>query len=336
MKIIKVVLLAFGVYLFFLSTELVQAEENVGFSVQAILPENQIDDRHSYFDLKVEPEDTQELEVVIYNNETKDIRVKTSVHNASTNSNGLIVYEDQDETDPSLLYPMTNILTLENKEFVIPAGETISVYANLKVPKEPFKGILLGGLHFEKVVENERKEDEGISIQNKYAYVIGVQLTHENTLVSTELRLNSITPTLVNYRTAILANIQNKAPVIVRDLDIQAKVFKDGETEPIKTESYEAFKMAPNSNMDVVINWENQALEAGDYRLEIQANTPEDKWTWDELFTIDAEAEELNEKAVELEDNSYPAWVWMLIGLGIALVVCVIVLLLYIRKLKKQ
>lgn len=89
-----IILIVLFANLFLLPGKLVQAEENVGFSVQAVLPYNQRDDRHSYFDLKVEPESTQDLETVIYNNEDKEITVKVSVHNASTNRNGLIVYEE--------------------------------------------------------------------------------------------------------------------------------------------------------------------------------------------------------------------------------------------------
>lgn len=230
---------------------------------------------------------------------------------------------------------MKEILTLTNQEVIIPAGKSVSVFASLQVPEEAFEGVLLGGLHFEKVTEEE-KSSEGVNIQNKYAYVIGVQLTEKEAKVLPKLQLNEVIPTLVNYRTAVIANIQNSAPTIVSGLTIQAQVYKDGATEPIKSGHYEDFKMAPNSNMDVVINWENQALEAGDYRLELQANNQEDEWKWSKPFTIDAEAEELNEEAVELEENTLPAWVWIIVGLGIGLIFCVIALLLYIKKLKKN
>ncbi|WP_313468264.1 DUF916 and DUF3324 domain-containing protein, partial [Carnobacterium sp.] len=299
-------------------------------------PDNQIDDHHPYFDLKVKPAETQRLETIIYNNEDKEITVKVWIHNASTNSNGLIIYEEQEETDPSLTYPINEILTLEKEEVTVPAGESVSVFASLQVPEKDFEGILLGGLHFEKVTEEEEKQSEGVAIQNKYAYVIGVQLTETDTKILPNLQLNDVTPTLVNYRTAVVANVQNSAPTIVRDLVIQAKVFKNGTSAPIKSEEYEHFRMAPNSNMDIIINWENQALEAGDYRLELLASTEGDEWEWNKPFTIDVEAEELNEEAVELEEKTIPTWGWIIIGIGIGLAACVIALLLYIKKLKKN
>ena len=67
-----------------------------------------------------------------------------------------------------------------------------------------------------------------MQIQNKYAYVIGVQLSENDHEVYPDLQLKNIKPQLVNYRTAVVATIQNSEPVIIRNLNVQASVLKKG------------------------------------------------------------------------------------------------------------
>lgn len=304
----------------------------VNYSVRAILPSNQVSN-NSYFDLLVEPGQNQELEVEIYNNAQEDITVRPSVHNASTNRNGLVVYEEQEELDPSLKIPLTDILTVEEEEVTVPAGDSVILSAQLEMPEEEFDGIILGGMRFEK----DRGEDEtteGVNIQNNYSYVIGVQLTENDNAVDPELHLNTISPELVNHRTAIVANLQNSVPTLIENLTIDARVFKEGEEEPLKEVTQEQVNMAPNSNMDFTIDWENRAINPGNYILEMKVEHSSDTWEWEEPFTIEeSDAENLNENAVELDENQ-PNY-WLIIGV-ILLVIMVICLLLYILKLKKS
>lgn len=60
--------------------------------------------------------------------------------------------------------------------------------------------------------------------------------------------------------------------------------------------------MAPNSNFDFPISWDNQSLEPGTYTLDMTAKSGENQWTFEEDFTISAkESKTLNTDAVELE-----------------------------------
>ena len=67
--------------------------------------------------------------------------------------------------------------------------------------------MILGGLHFEKV-NQEDESSQAVQIQNKYAYLIGIQLSENDHEVNPDLQLKNITPQLVNYRTAVVANIK--------------------------------------------------------------------------------------------------------------------------------
>lgn len=316
-----------------ITTPAVKAEERVGFSVQAELPENQQDQRVSYFDLQVEPNQEQTLNITIYNHENEEITVQGDIHNASTNSNGLVVYEEQEEVDPSLENPMTELVSLEANEWIIPAGESLTVTADLEVPEEEFDGIKLGGFHFIKALSEEEMENAG-TIQNQYAYVIAIQLSQNDDEITPNLNFIGVEPGLVNHRTAVITEIQNDQPILMGDLAIEAQVYRENENEPLSEAQLTDATIAPNSTMEFVMDWNNRRLEAGKYRLEMIADDGQGSWEWQEAFEISEESEELNEEAVVLEAEENNNWLYI-IGI-ITLILVIIVLLIYIRKLKRN
>ena len=92
--------------------------------------------------------------------------------------------------------------------------------------------------------------------------------------------------------------------------------------------------MAPNSKMDVVIDWENRPLEPGTYQVAMSATLGDHEWNWKESFMIErAQARDINRDAVELEGEDTPAW--MSVGISV-LAVVVVLLLMYIRRLKSR
>ncbi|WP_213422589.1 DUF916 and DUF3324 domain-containing protein [Bhargavaea massiliensis] len=316
----------------FLLSGIAAADDHpVGFSVSAVLPDNQVNPSASYFDLRVEPGAEQELRVEIYNHEQEELTVRLGVYNASTNSNGIIVYEEG-EIDPSLTEPITDLLSFKEEEVTIPAAGTKTVAATLKVPEKPFEGIRLGGMHFEKVLDEEGPA-EGVQIENRYAYVIGVQLSESGKPVKPELVFGEVKPDLVNHRTAVTAKLRNTAPVLISGLSLHAKVL-DGDGELVQEKEQADIRMAPNSSMDFIIDWNNRPLDPGTYEVAMTAELEDEKWEWTEKFEIERDqARDINKEAVELVEAEKP--VWMSVGIG-TLAVIVVVLLLYIRRLKAQ
>jgi len=99
------------------------------------------------------------------------------------------------------------------------------------------------------------------------SYVIGIQLSENYKEVTPELHLTSVDPTLVNHRSAVVASLQNSRPVLVENTSFQAQVFEENGTEPIKEVQQDNINMAPNSNIDVIIDWENEPLAEGVLRF---------------------------------------------------------------------
>lgn len=178
------------------------------------------------------------------------------------------------------------------------------------------------------------QNEESVQINNQYAYVIGLQVTEdEDQETTSNLNLTEIEPSLVNYRTAVVAKSQNDQPFILDNVDIEAEVYDADGQEAIKTATLEATNFAPNSTMDFVIDWENQYLEPGEYRLKMTASNNDDEWTWDEPSTITDEQAEISDDAVELENRWFTPQVF--IGIIVVLVIIIIILLIVLRRRKK-
>ncbi|MHA7117653.1 DUF3324 domain-containing protein [Aerococcus viridans] len=105
---------------------------------------------------------------------------------------------------------------------------------------------------------DEDATSEGVQINNQYAYVIGLQATEGEQVDNQNLNLVSINPNLVNYRTAVVAKIQNDQPILMSKIDIHAEIFEEGNDNPIKTADLENAQFVPNSTMDFTIDWENE------------------------------------------------------------------------------
>ncbi|WP_430509781.1 DUF916 and DUF3324 domain-containing protein [Gottfriedia solisilvae] len=322
--IFSVIVIAFTIIPFSVNA----SESDVGFSVRAIIPKNQIDPLKSYFDLKMKPGQKQVVKIEVFNSSSQEETIEMDVAFATTNRNGLIDYSEVDtkRKDESLQFPLTEIAKTENKEIVIPAGKSKIVPINISMPKQKYDGVILGAAHFKKKLkETNENSTSGVEIKNQYAYVVGIKLTETAKDVYPDLHLKYIKPKLINYRTAVVANIQNSEAVIVENMDVTAKIYKKGSTKHLYSSDKKDLNMAPNSNFEYPIDLKNDPLKPGTYRLKMKAIIGTQIWEWDEDFTIGKVANNLNEKALELNKS----YLWWYIGGGMLLL---LVLLFIIAK----
>ncbi|MGX7245764.1 DUF916 and DUF3324 domain-containing protein [Enterococcus quebecensis] len=304
---------------------------DMDYSVSAKIPENQIDKSQSYFDLKVKPGEKQDLILNVTNSGDKEIVINIVPNVATTNQNGVIDFSEKDrKIDSTLKYPVTKLLSKAQKVTVAPF-EKKEVIFNLEMPKEEIPGRIVGGFYINKEEkEDNSKQSGGVQISNKYAMVVGLQLRENDEKVAPEMILNDIKPSLINYRTAVTANLQNTKPTFLNGLKVVAKVSKKGSTEILHETTKEAMDMAPNSNFDFPINWDNQELAAGKYTMNLVASNKDDEWTFKKDFEITAkESKKLNDEAVELV--KVPNY-WLIGGVIAAIVITIFILILVIVK----
>ncbi|WP_218775510.1 DUF916 and DUF3324 domain-containing protein [Oceanobacillus senegalensis] len=306
--------------LLFVVSEVSAASGEVGYSVRAIIPENQLDKNQTYFDLRMKPGQEQEIHVEVYNRSKEEAQFMIHITNAKTNRNGIIDYTNttQTEWDETLIYPMTEIASIDEQRFRIPAGESNVIPITLQMPEEAFDGMILGGIYLEKVTNEETAEKQAVQIKNKYSYVIGLKLTETDVEVEPELHVKKVEPGLVNYRTAIIATIQNSKPVIVDNLMLEATVL-DASGKEVNQTKVEDYRMAPNSTMDFTIDWNYQDFDPGTYTLKLHAKTGEHSWNWEEAFEIEKdEIQDINKKAIketEIDQDDSNVTTYIIIGL---------------------
>lgn len=324
-----------GIVLLLSGLKTVSAAE-MKFSVQAVLPENQVDSSQAYFDLRMKPGQSQDLMVEMRNDTSKEVTVEVKPNTAITNQNGIVEYNDtKTQRDSSLMTAFKDITTTE-KEVTVPAKSQKQVKIHIQMPEEKYNGVILGGIYFsEKDQEKDRKAtSKGSQIVNKYAYVIGVKLMETDTIVQPELRLNAVQAKQINYRNVITANIQNYEPAILKDLKIEGKVYKKGGSELLYSEVKEDLRMAPNSNFDFAMSLNNKPFKPGKYTFKGVGKSGDKEWKFEKDFDIKGEeSRQYNKQAVSLEKDN--TWVYILIGIVVVFILLIIILIL-LNKLKNN
>lgn len=316
------------------------AEEDLTYTISLEAVDNQINKGATYYDLLVTPSQKQNLTVLVSNTGSEAKKIRVTPTNAVTNQNGVIDYSRQAKDyvfDSNLKVPFTSMVGPEQIVEVGP-GESKPVVFELSVPETPFVGTILGG--FLADLPEEKKEEEessGVKIVNKFQLVKAVMLREKEDKVTPDLVLNEVKPSLVSYRTAVTANLQNTQPTMFGKMKVEAEVTRKGQTEVIKSQTVEDMEMAPYSNFDFPIMWDNQPLEAGDYTLNLVATSGEEEWKFTKDFTITAkQRDEINKEAVDLEERDTPYWWYLLIAVLILVVFISLAIFIYYKKKKKK
>lgn len=321
--------------LLFIHPQLTKANDDLSFTMSVKPVENQIDKQATYYDLMVKPGMKQDLTVVVNNTGEKNKKIRITPTNAITNQNGLIDYSIQEKSfknDSTLTHPFTSLVGAAQTVEIAP-NEQKEVVFLLQVPETPFNGIILGGFVAD-LVESEASDEnkEGVKIVNKFQLVKAVSLRENDQSVSPELVLNDVKPALVSYRTAITANLQNTQPVMFGKMTIDAKISKKGQSNVLKSKKVENLEMAPNSNFDFPISWENDPLDPGTYVLNLVATSGKKEWKFSKEFIIEAkDSQKLNNEAVDLNEKETPWLLYLLIAIVILLLL-VIVFLIWKKK----
>ncbi|HCT8104907.1 TPA: DUF916 and DUF3324 domain-containing protein [Enterococcus faecalis] len=277
---------------------------DMAYSVKANLPENQRNNEHTYFDLFMQPKQKQAISITFENHSKDPIELEVNYHAAQTNDNGVIDYKGTKERkDSSLAYDLKELIT-GDQIVKLNGNEKKEVPYTITMPEQKFEGILLGGVHIHKK-DKEAATNQKFQIKNDYSYVIGLQVTETEKKVTPELKLNTVEPGLNNYRTTLFANLQNTAATMITDMTVTAEVYKENGTEVLHKTVKNNQSMAPNSNYNFPISWDNQAFQPGKYRLKLNViDKTGHKWSFNKEFEIKNNVKKYNEDAVNIKDST--------------------------------
>lgn len=307
------------------------------FGVYTVIPDNQIDKQKSYFNLKMEPNQKQTLTMQLKNDTEEDVVIEPKIHSATTNLNGVVEYGPTNvERNSTLPYELGELIQTD-QEITVPAKGSKDLELHVTMPEQEFTGILAGGITLEEKkedVKNKQETKEGLSIENKYAYVVGITLQENDEKVKQDLELRDVKAGQVNARNVIHATLQNPTSTYLNRFEVDAVITKKEKTEELYTSKKQDMQIAPNSNFDYPIALEGEKLEPGTYTVHLKAKSSEESWEFKKDFTIKAEeAKQFNEKDVSIEGINY---LWYIVGLLFILLAGLLWFIFLKRKKKKK
>lgn len=295
----------------------VLAADDAGFTVKTVLPGNQRDSSQTYFDLRVSPNQEQDLEVVLQNRNATALTVLLAAHQAFTNDNGVVEYGKSTKTaDPTLPVNLQDIVTLP-AEVTIPPLSQQTVKIHLKMPTKPFLGTVLGGLQF-KAKPDDKGTEKG-AVTNRYVYAVGLMLSESDQLVVPDLKLREVMPDNDHGQPAILANVQNFESTILRNLQVRGYLYRQSGGKALYQSEKTRINMAPNSNFNFKLHLDKTPLNPGKYRLKLIAKGSGRTWNLTRTLTVSKkDADQL--RKLSKPDKSAASIPWYLIlGGGIVL-----------------
>lgn len=315
-----------------------EAQSPAGFTVESVIPDNQVDKTKTYYYLKLEPEQKQTIQVKVISTQEEPVTVKLAVHDAVSSSVGAIDYANPEpKLDKSLTDPITGLVKIKDdlKEVTVQNFEEKLVEYEITAPKDTFPGVKLGSLRFVREGDESEKNESGLV--SEYARVIALMLTEDGETFNhgAELHLKNVGLTLSNGRKVIAATIQNDQPKVLQEMNIKGEVRKKGEKEVLVDLEIQDFSVAPNSNFDFEMPLGIERFMPGTYVFTGEAKGDERTWTWEEEFTVGREeADKVNEDTVF--KVTVPDWVPWVAALLILSLVGLIGYLVYRQRQWKE
>lgn len=310
---------------------------SLNFSVAAQLPSNQVDTSVSYFSLKVAPQQTQTLNLVITNSDSRAHRYRIAVNRAHTNTNGEIDYTKHGLKPATSL--QADIETMTPKPFVVKVQpqQKQTVGIRLTTPVKAWQGLVLGGIQVTELDSTAAKSSrKGLTLANEYAYVVGVALQESGNYagITPKIKCNSVKAHQLNYRNTITATLENTTATPIHQLKLKVAITKAGAKHTYIRYTKQDMAMAPTSTFAFPISTNNTPLVAGQYTMDMVATTAGQTFHFVKTFTITgAQARKLNHTAVDQQQSPFH---WLLVGAGILFGLLLLVVLILIILLIRQ
>ncbi|MGH1846811.1 DUF916 and DUF3324 domain-containing protein [Enterococcus gilvus] len=292
----------------------------VGFTVEPVLTQTQVDPSKGYFFIQVEPGQSQTLTFKVKSTIKEPRTVRISVKDAYTNQNGAIDYDgDNYKRDKTLVNSLEDLTAVSTKKVTVEKLETKEVSIDVQPPSESFEGVKMAAICAISDETDSQKDKEGLS--SIYGYRVGLVITEQKEIEidnGASLNFLNVKPTVHHGKRVIQTTLQNPEPKILKNLSVETKLRKKGTKEVLRKRTTNNMRVAPNSQFDFATNWGLDPIEPGTYVLTVKADSGEKKWKWEKEFTIgEEEAKKINEQATYT--ISYPSWVPIVVVLlGVA------------------
>ena len=305
------------------------------FGVQPIYPDNQEENKNSYFSLLVEQGKEQTVKIKVSNQTDTPTKVKVERNRATTADSGLIEYSNRKkEKEASAQFDFEKIVTIKDDIIDLGPNESKEIEVDIKMMDDSFDGVILGGLHFSEV-DDSTDENQEKQIKNTFSYSIPMLLKMNDRKIENELSLNKVEPAVRNAHPFIEAQLLNSAPTVIQKMSIEGKIYNTKTNEEYYVNKESDLEMAPNSTLNFGFDLKDSPFLQGDYRIVLKVVADGKEYTFEDTFKIDKEvAREMNESAAYVPEKESH---WLMIGLifGGLVIVFFIMTLVIIKKKRK-
>lgn len=320
---------------FFFVGQVSHAAEN-DFTVRLETATHQISEEQNFFDLNMEPNDTDELTMTISNTKDSEQQFLVEFRAATTNMNGIVDYTKKDvELVGNVPNDIRDLISIDNQEITVPANSSQTVHLQATMPEKKFDGTLLGGIIVSKFDQESKNNSDGVN--SKVQYVIAVQISQGETQIFPQLENGKVTLTQINKRNAVSMEIINPYPVLLTKVVGEFRIYNKKSGELIEKISNNKMSIAPNSTFSPFINL-NDKFELGEYTLVVTLKNAQGQWEFSEDFKITSEeASKYNEKSVDKPVRNANDF-HIIIGFLTLIVGTLFLLLIYfiIKKIRKS
>ncbi|MHC5373507.1 DUF916 and DUF3324 domain-containing protein [Enterococcus sp. LJL120] len=264
------------------------------FTATIEVPENQIGNNTSYFDILQAAGTSSQLTIDVTNDSTEELNLNLSFNRAVTNIVGVVEYSgnNTDLSQPTL--NIEDFVELETSQLTLAAGETAQVPLTVTMPETSFDGIIAGGIY----ISAAETSGEDSNVKQRFSREIALLLQENQTAVTPELAFEGAEAAQENGRNGIDLLINNQAAAYLNQVNLSYTITRENET--ILEDSSQNLQFAPSSRFNFFIPMENQSLTAGDYQAIVTATSGQQEWQETVDFTISPEtAADLNATSAE-------------------------------------
>jgi len=320
-----------------------------GFMVIPNLPDNQRPETAGFFNLNVSAGQTQEITMMVENQNDFDIAVEISLFTVGTNMNGVIDFTRPGEVDKTLAHDFNEIATLGiDSRLHIPAGSSAAVPLTLNIPEDGIDGMVFGAVHFLRDATDEEIKAADMFI-NRFAHVMTVRLQEGDFVIDADFMLGDVRAETRYYRAAIVADIRNPLPRMAMGAVASAQVYQVGHDTPIFVINDMGVDFAPNAIFSMtMMDMEGFGIHPGDYLIRIQLEHEGRNWEIQREFVVEAQAAAaINEAAVNQWEQAppvvgtaagtqFPTWAIAAIAVAVLVIIGMIVLLVRSMRASKR
>lgn len=272
-----------------------------GYTIEGIPSDHQLDKNVSYFYLKENPGEKDQVKIKLTNDSDKEKILEVKLTNANTNSNGVIDYTGKIKDHASLKNPLTSMAKVSQKEVRVPAKSSVESAINIQMPEKEISGVIIGGIVVsEKQTPEEKKKT--LSLSNTYSYTIGIVLTNEDVIEpkkNNSVELDSVGAKLADGKKIVQANILNPNPYIFPDATVKGEIKLKGSEQVVKKDEKKNVNIAPYSVYPFQLDWEREDLKPGKYIFRGSVGADGKTWKFEKEFEITSgEATKINKESV--------------------------------------